>query len=101
MNPSIGTGLGAEVTGRAFLFVQAEMAVPGKSTLRAGLHAVLWIAGRAELNFFLFGPVRADPDSRTFGSDASFMSDGTDHLADATAGTQRGNGFNHDEAPKG
>jgi hypothetical protein len=87
MNPSIRAGLGTEVTGRTFFFIQSEMAIPGKGGLRTSLQARLWITGHAELDLFLFGPMGADPDSRTFGGNTSFVSDRTDHFTDATAGT--------------
>ena len=40
-NPSIGTGFGAEITRRAFLFIEMETAAPGKGGLRTGLQARL------------------------------------------------------------
>jgi len=100
MYSSVRTGLGTEATGRAFLFIQSEIAFPGKGALRAGLDAGFWITGHAEFDLFLFRPVGADPDSRTFGSDTPFMSDGANHLTDTTTRAQRRNGFDHGKAPK-
>ena len=87
MNSSVRTGTGTELTCGTFLFVQPEAAIPGEGSFGTSLDAVFWFTADAEIDLFLFGPVRADPDPRTFRSNTSSVSHGTNDLTDATART--------------
>jgi len=67
--------------------IELKIAIPGEGPFRAGIHARLRFTGKTEKDLFFLRPIGLNANSRLFGHNRTFMSKGTDDLADSATGT--------------
>jgi hypothetical protein len=70
----------------ALFFIDSKIAIPGKGAFWAGIHTRLRLTGKTKIDFFLFGPIGSNANSRLFGRDGAFVGKGADDLTDSATG---------------
>lgn len=87
MDSTIRASIFTEKATCALFFVDSKIAIPGKGAFWAGIHTRLRFTGKTKIDFFLFRPIGLNTNSRLFGCDGTFVSEGTNNLTDSATGT--------------